>query len=142
MDWGSIPWWVWAIVLPLVAAGLLQMGRLAYRALRNRFSEDVSEEWRTIFEIIDWVLDALEKETKRRLAEIDQAEVEAAARDVYARWIAGTVISKVMSQEDFVTIVVEQWRKIVGVQVTVSQAVVRVQAVKREKGLGPAPPLG
>jgi hypothetical protein len=139
MDWSSISWWVWAIVLPLVAAGLVQLGQLVYQALLKRLGDDVGEEWKIVLEIVDWVLDALEKETKRRLAEIDQAEVEAAARDVYARWIAGTVVSKVIRQEDFVTMVVERWRKIVGVQVTVSQAVVRVQVVKHEKSFGPAP---
>ena len=140
MDWGSVPWWVWAIVLPLLAAGLIQLGRFVQQTLRKRFGDDVAEEWDVVFEIVDWVLDALEKETQRRLAEIDQAEVEAAARDVYTRWIAGTVVGKVISQEDFVAMVVERWRKIVGVQVTVSRAVVRVQAVKREQSYGPAPP--
>ena len=126
--------WFWGVGLLAIAFILIVLGKQIYKLSKRVHEED--GELELLFEIIDLVLTALEKETKRRLSELEQAEVEAAARDVYRRFIAATPARHFVDEAGFVRMVVEQWRKIAGVEQSVSGS---IAAVWRAKGLEQAP---
>lgn len=104
--------WFWILLgatIVLLAAGW------AFDTWRKGHQEGEDELLDQIVAIIGWLLDALQEETGKLLREIPQSVVEQAAREVYRHFIAGTPLAFV-PEEVFVQLVVEQWRRIAGVQ--------------------------
>lgn len=133
--------WIWIIVVASVAI-LAAGGAWALRAWRKH--SDVDDNASELWDLVEDLLDALEKETKRRLQELPQSQVEAAAREVYRRFVAGTPLVNLVDEQQFVALVVDQWRKLAGLNKAVIEAVALVEARERDKHLtfGPAPPAG
>jgi hypothetical protein len=105
--------WFCGVGFLAVVLGLVVLGKLLLDLLKKVRGDDDLD---FLYDIIGLVLSSLEGETRRRLSELEQAEVEAAAREVYGRFIAGTPAVHLVDEDSFVQMVVEQWRRIAGVE--------------------------
>lgn len=112
--------WVWILGgVMLVLAGLTWL----FTFWRERGGPSEDPLWDQILDIVDWLLKALAQETGKLLREIPQSVVEQAAKDVYRQFIANKPLAGLMSEADFVAMVVEQWRRIAGVETLVARTV-------------------
>ena len=123
----------------ILAGVVLALGLGAWALDRWRKSTEQSENWDRILDLIEDVILALEKETRRALREIPQSEVEAAARAVYDRFVAPTFLATFVSPSEFVSLVVERWRALAGVGTAVANAVEQVQRLATGSPALPGP---
>jgi len=114
---GGSTTWFWIL---FAAVAVLAVVAWAFRMWQEKREGEDSELLDQVFGFIDWLLDALEKETGRLLRDIPQATVEAAAKRVYSQFIAGTALA-IVPEQVFVDAVVAQWRKMAGVQSQVAR---------------------
>ena len=128
------------ILIGIAVVVLAGLALIAFRYWRSKQGEDERTDF--LCDLIELVLDTLVKETKQELADIPLSEVEEIARAVYDKVIAPTPIAPFIPRETFVQLVVDEWRRVVGVQTLVAQTVMRNRSLDRmSRRGGPALPV-
>lgn len=117
MEWLSDNWW-WIVFLLMSLVGA---GKLVFDKWRD--SRDRNDAEDTILSLVEQVLNSLYNIFRDEAREIDLARVEKAARDVYKRYILPTHLARFVSEEYFVSRVLEAWKDVVGIEEVVAHAV-------------------
>ena len=127
---GAFGWILLVVGLVVGLAGAL----FGFRKWRKAQGDETEEQGR-LYDLIEGVILALVRVAKEAMQDIPLAEVEAAARAVYRRFIAGKKVANLVSEDAFVAMVVNRWEQVAGVEAMVTSSVLAVRALA-------APPTG
>ena len=125
----------WSII-GVLAVIILGVALWAFRTWRK--TQDESERLAFVFDLVDLVLEALVRETKRELAQIPETEIAEAARAVWRQYIEPSPFAAFVPEQVFVDLALGQWRQVIGVGQAVTIAVARIQALERDRRMQPA----
>jgi len=124
-------WIVIGLICAAIVAAFAAFGFGLWRKINNVLQG--GETNGKLLDIVDLVLRSIADETTKAVRDLPQAEIEAAARAVYDKLIAGTPFEAIVTQPGFVEIVVGRWRAIAEVEVV---AQVGVMAVREKMAAG------
>jgi len=117
--------WLWVLLGVLAIAGVLTWVFETWRQGRQDNEDKILDQ---VLDFVQWILESLKEETGKRLRDIPQATVEAAARQVYREFLADTPLAFV-PEDVFTGMVVEYWRKVAGVGSTVRLSAVQTRVI-------------
>lgn len=99
---------IWLAVLGVVVlAGVVL-------ALARKLKTDAK--FQEIAELIGDVLDILKRQARDQLADVPLDAVEAVATSIYRKYVQDTTLAKFMTEQWFVELVIERWKKLLEVE--------------------------
>ncbi len=116
------PVWVYITVGILAVAGAGAFGVRVYRKVTEQ-NRQKAELW----DVVQLTLDRLFDLAQDAVRELPEAEVRAAALEVYTAVIAPTFLARLVAADAFVGMVVEQWERLTRVGESVEVGVVRAR---------------
>jgi hypothetical protein len=108
----------WILILLSLLAGAAA-GGFALKLIDRKDDDELLDQ---VLDLAEVVIDTTKKAVQGAMQDVPIGEVEASATAVYRKYVAGTVLEKVMPERVFVNLVVEKWELLAGVEATAFEA--------------------